>query len=91
MMLEKWKQRAIQMNFKKAVLVFLAVSFVLVLGFSAVLYGNFKDRTDQWESAVKTSREYQNREKGEMNRMTVMILTEKITGKNILTEKRKWS
>lgn len=45
-MLEKWKQRAIQMNFKKAVLVFLAVSFVLVLGFSAVLYGNFKDRTD---------------------------------------------
>lgn len=64
-MLEKWKQRAIQMNFKKAVLVFLAVSFVLVLGFSAVLYGNFKDRTDQWESAVKTSREYQNREKGD--------------------------
>lgn len=32
-MLEKWKQRAIQMNFKKAVFVFLAVSFILVLGF----------------------------------------------------------
>ena len=30
-MLEKWKQRAIQMNFKKAVLVFLAVSFFLVV------------------------------------------------------------
>ena len=64
-MLEKWKQRAIQMNFKKAVLVFLAVCFVLVFGFSAVLYGNFKDRTDQWEAAVKTSREYQDREKGD--------------------------
>lgn len=65
MRLEKWKQRAIQMNFKKAILVFLAVSFILVLGFSAALYGNFKDRMDQWESAVKTSREYQNGEKGD--------------------------
>lgn len=64
-MLEKWKQLAIQMNFKKAILVFLAVSFILVLGFSAALYGNFKDRTDQWESAVKTSQEYQNEEKGD--------------------------
>lgn len=45
------KQRAIQMNFKKAVLVFLAVSLILDLGFSVALYGNFKDRTDQWESA----------------------------------------
>lgn len=64
-MLEKWKQRAIQMNFKKAILAFLAVSFILVLGFSAALYGNFKGRMDQWESAVKTSREYQNGEKGD--------------------------
>lgn len=64
-MLEKWKQHAIQMNFKKAVLVFLAVSFILVLGFSAALYGNFKDRTAQWESDVKTSREYRNGEKGD--------------------------
>lgn len=64
-MLEKWKQRAIEMNFKKAVLVFLAVSFILVLGFSTALYGNFKDRTDQWESVVKTDREHQNEEKGD--------------------------
>ena len=27
-MLEKWKQRAMQMNFKKAILIFLAVSFI---------------------------------------------------------------
>lgn len=63
-MLEKWKQRAVQMNFKKAVLIFLAVSLILVLGYSAILYGNFKDRAEQWESAVKTSREYQEEEKG---------------------------
>lgn len=65
MILKKWKQRAMQMNFKKAILVFLAVSFILVLGFSVVLYGNFRDRVDQWESDMKTSREYQNGEKGE--------------------------
>lgn len=59
-MLEKWKQRAIQMNFKKAILVFVAAGIILVLGLSAALYGNFKDRMEQWESAVKTSREYQN-------------------------------
>lgn len=64
-MLERWKQRAIQMNFKKAILAFLAVSFILILGFSAALYGNFKGRMTQWESAVKTGREYQNREKGD--------------------------
>lgn len=66
-MLEKWKQRAMKMNFKKAILVFVAVSFILVLGFSAALYGNFKGRMEQWESVVKTSREYQNGEKGDEN------------------------
>lgn len=64
-MLEKWKQRVIQMNFKKAILVFVAVSFILVLGSFAALYGNFKERMDQWESLVKTSREYQIGEKGD--------------------------
>lgn len=63
---------------------------ILALGFSAALYGNFKDRTDQWKFAVKTSREYLDEEK-----MTVMILAKKIKKKikkkNILTEKRKWS
>lgn len=46
MMLKKWKQRAIQMNFKKAILIFVAVSVLLVLGFSAALYGNFKGRME---------------------------------------------
>lgn len=53
------------LDFKKAILVFLAVSFILVLGFSAALYGNFKDRMEEWESAVKTSREYQDGDKGD--------------------------
>ena len=56
-MLEKWKQRAIQMNFKRAVIIFVVVSFILMLGGSAALYGRFKGRANQWESAVKTDRE----------------------------------
>lgn len=62
-MLKKWKQRAIQMNFKKAILIFVAVSVLLVLGFSAALYGNFKGRMERWESVTKTRREYQIGEK----------------------------
>lgn len=64
-MLEKWKQRAMQTNLKKAILILAAISFILVLGFSAALYGNFKGRIDHWESDVKTVREYQRGEKGE--------------------------
>lgn len=56
-MLEKWKQRAIQMNFKRAVIIFVVISFILMLGGSAALYGRFKGRANQWESAVKTDRE----------------------------------
>lgn len=63
-MLEKWKQRIIQMNFKKAVLVFVVVGAILVLGFSTALYGNFRGRMEQWESAAKASRTYQE-EKGD--------------------------
>ena len=67
----------------------------MILGFSAALYGNFKDRTDQWESTMKTSREYQNREKEDehddrdyrkdFDRKTGLEQIWK--GKNILTEK----
>lgn len=64
-MLEKWRQRAIKMNFKRAVITFVVVSFILVLGGSAALYGSFKGRVDQWESAVKTDRESETEEKGD--------------------------
>lgn len=49
-MLEKWKQRVIQMNLKKAIFVFAAVSVILVLGLSVALYGNFRGRMEHWES-----------------------------------------
>lgn len=62
-MLEKWKKRAIQMNFKREVIIFVVISFILVLGGSAALYGSFKGRMDQWESAVKTDKEYEPEEK----------------------------
>lgn len=61
-MLEKWKQRAIQMNFRKAVLIFVAASFIIILGLSAALYVNFNGRIKQWE--IKTSQEYQDDEEG---------------------------
>ena len=64
-MLEKWKQRAIQMNLKRAVIIFVVVSFILMLGGSAALYGRFKGRANQWESAVKTDRESETEEKGD--------------------------
>ena len=64
-MLEKWKQRAIQMNFKRAVIIFVVISFILALGGSAALYGSFKGRIHQWEYDVKTGREYEPEEKGD--------------------------
>ncbi len=48
-MLEKWKQRAIKMNLKKAVIFFLITSFAAAIGFSAVLYSNFHGRIFEWE------------------------------------------
>ena len=62
-MLEKWKQRAIQMNFKRAVIIFVIVSFILMLGGSAALYGRFNGRANQLESAVKIDRESEPEEK----------------------------
>ncbi len=64
-MSEKWKQRAIQMNFKRAVIIFVVVSFILMLGGSAALYGRFKGRANQWESVVKIDRESELEEKGD--------------------------
>lgn len=48
-MMEKWKQRVIHMNFKKAVIVFLIACLVLAISVPAVLYGNFKSRIASWE------------------------------------------
>lgn len=56
-MIEKWKQRAIHMNFKKAVIIFLITCLVLMISVPAVLYGNFQNRITQWEQVRETDRE----------------------------------
>lgn len=56
-MMEKWKQRAIQMNFKKAVIVFLIACFVLAVSVPVALYVNFQDRISAWEQVRETDRE----------------------------------
>lgn len=64
-MIEKWKQKAIHMNFGKAVIFFLIVCFVLMISVPAVLYVNFKNRITAWERVIETDREY-----GETERIT---------------------
>ncbi|MGN0354704.1 MAG: zinc ribbon domain-containing protein [Muricoprocola sp.] len=51
-MLEKWKKWALQMNLKKAVFIFAAVSVVSVLGLFAAMCGIFKRKAFQWESVI---------------------------------------
>lgn len=52
-MLEKWKQKAIQMNLKKAVIFFIVTSFVLSIVSFAAVYGNFQGRMKEWEDISK--------------------------------------
>lgn len=56
-MMEKWKQRAIHMNFKKAVILFLIACVVLAVSVPVALYGNFQSRIASWEQAGGTDRE----------------------------------
>lgn len=58
-MAEKWKQRAIHMNFGKAVIIFLITGFVLTISLSAALYGNFRSRIIEWEQAREADREWE--------------------------------
>lgn len=62
-MIEKWKQRAIHMNFKKAVIIFLITCLVLMISVPAVLYGNFQNRITEWEQVEEKGREHREREK----------------------------
>lgn len=57
-MIEKWEQRAIGMNFKKAVIIFLITAFELMIAGSAALYGNFQNRIANWEQINETDREH---------------------------------
>lgn len=62
-MMEKWKQKAVQMNFKRAVIIFIVTSLAFVIGSSAAVYGNFQSRISGWEKFTETDREYGEREK----------------------------
>lgn len=62
-MLEKWKQWAIRMNFRKSAVFFLITSLVLIIASSAILYGNFRNRIAQWEQNVESDGKYEEKEK----------------------------
>lgn len=61
-MVERWKKRVIQMNLKRAVLVFAIISIVSVFGLSVAVYGKFIGRVEQWEDLSKTEKEYRTEE-----------------------------
>ena len=61
-MIEKLKQKAIQMNFKKAAIIFLITGFALMIAVPAVLYGNFQNRIANWEQVRETDREREEKE-----------------------------
>lgn len=57
-MLEKWKQWAVELNFRKAVILFIITGFVAAIAFSAAVYGNFRGRISEWEQFSETDREH---------------------------------
>lgn len=61
-MIEKWKHRAIHMNFKKAVIIFLITCFVFTISVPAVLYGNFQNSITAWEQVRETDRKQKREE-----------------------------
>lgn len=88
----KWEQKAINMNFKKAVIIFLITGFVLMIAVPATLYGNFQNRLYEWEQSWETDRN-ENGKDGNMERkggnpgmMTNMV---QITGSRRKIPKRK--
>lgn len=51
-MLEKWKQRAVNMNLKKAVVIFVITGLVLAAASFAALYCNFQGRISGWKQQL---------------------------------------
>lgn len=62
-MIKKLEQRAINMNLKKAVAVFLITCFVLMIAIPAALYGNFQNRISDWEQVWETEGEHGDKER----------------------------
>ena len=84
-MLEKWKQKAIQMNLKKTVTSFVVVSVIFMLVSSGILYARFRDKIDTWEATIEDRRGYEKKKisgiiKQMMNRISIPIPMRNITG-----------
>lgn len=62
-MLEKWKQWAIKMNFRKAAIIFVIMGFVLAVASSVAVYSNFRGRIFEWEQFAETDRDHGREEK----------------------------
>lgn len=61
-MLEKWKQKAVKMNLKRAVIIFIITAAALICVCSAAAYINFKDRINQWKTDIEASEENKSEE-----------------------------
>lgn len=61
-MLEKWRQWALKMNLGKVIIIFMITVFVVVIGFSAVVYQNFQGRIFEWKQFTETDRDYGRKE-----------------------------
>ena len=48
-MLEKWKRKAMQMNFKKAVIYFLIISLIFAVVVPVTVYFNFENRINEFD------------------------------------------
>lgn len=62
-MLEKWKQWAMKMNLRKAVIIFVITGLALAIASSATVYGNFRDRISEWEWISETDGDHGREEK----------------------------
>ncbi len=59
-MLEKWKRKAMQMNFKKAVIYFLIISLIFAVVVPVTVYFNFENRINEFDMNVEKDREHEN-------------------------------
>lgn len=62
-MLEKWKQWAIKMNLRKAVIIFVITGLVLTVASAVAVCGNFQGRISEWEQFSETDRDRGKEEK----------------------------
>lgn len=74
-MLEKWRQWAIKMNFKKAVIFFFITGFAATVGFSAAVYSNFRGRISEWEQLSEADEDHGREEKKTVKNTNLILKT----------------